>query len=190
MGAGPSIVWTLRPISQGLDSSARESERNLTLWLSLRRELSQVNQLIVRAEALVPEQRAEVERISESIQDVPKFKARADEKYRELVRMLDEQRQILDQRQREVQDLAQRFEIAQRVTGMGKLVSLARESFERENRWFDSMLRAAPAGLSGSVQEAIQRGEKIIELKREIRKERAKLGLEARAGNAQVQGAP
>ena len=71
--------------------------------------------------------------------------------------------------------LDRQVELAYRVTGMGRLVSLARESLEREGRWQESMLRVGSADIPPEVLEQSAKAERILEIKRLIDSENTRI---------------
>lgn len=169
-------TWQLRALkndaiaNQPVDDSRRSQER---LWVLLRGELADVDERIRSLEHRVPEQRAEIEKLTELVAEGETLKRKASQKFgaaRDELRSLQE---TLALREQEVKVRAASLEVSQRVTEMGKLVLLARESLSREWRWIDSMLRTESGDDSHDLQEAVQRGEKIRELNREIARERA-----------------
>jgi hypothetical protein len=66
---------------------------------------------------------------------------------------------------------------------MGRLVSLSRESLDRENRWIESNLRASSATetsaasvrASQELEQEIARGERVMQLKEQIRQQRERI---------------
>ena len=172
--------WWLRPVRDGSEET-RSRESETAQWLAVRAALDQVDEEIRIAEQRSPEMRVEIERLTEYVTEGRSLKSRADQKFaleKENLRRVSEK---LLARQKEAQELESRIELSQRVTEMGKLVSLAREAREREGRWIDSMF-AGSAAAAGS-EEDLQKAAGILEVKRALELEQDRIArLEASGG--------
>jgi hypothetical protein len=75
----------------------------------------------------------------------------------------------------QVAELKSQVELARNVTSKGRLVSLARESLDRENRWLETMLKSEPSAEYLRQQEATLRAREILEINRNIAYERQRI---------------
>ena len=162
--------WSLRlvPVSRaetGLDAKEIET------WLRLKAELDTVEDDIRKAERRVPEQKKEIEKISAFITEGDSLRARAEKKFQDVSRQLEKASEELHQQETAAQDLEERLVLAQAVTDMGKLVSLSRQTLERENRWIDSALGGQIPPLAEDFSQALERAKKIMGVKRAIAEE-------------------
>jgi len=71
--------------------------------------------------------------------------------------------------------LQRQIELAQGVTAMGKLVSLSRETLDREARYVESMFRAAPVEISSDHRGEQSEADRIFQLRRDIQEERRRI---------------
>ena len=162
--------------------------KELQLWLLLRNELAAVEAQIVQVEKQAPLQRQEIERLTNIITEGTGLKLKADQKFLQVKSELSLAQQKLKTKQEEASKLEGQINISQRITGMGKLVSLARETLEREARWVDSMLKSNPSKDDlQHLEEEFRRAEQIMELKRAVELEteriaRFNMGLEQGSG--------
>jgi hypothetical protein len=147
----------------------------IQLWLRLKAELADVDEQIQAAEAKVPEQRKEIEKLTEFITEGNNLRARADEKYRNVRAELDRRKEVLKAKQAEAKDLEKKIVLSHSVTPMGKLVSLSRASLEREARWIDSLLRTGPVETNEDLDLAVDRGKSVLSLKGQIEQERERI---------------
>jgi hypothetical protein len=161
--------WQLAKI-EDMAPVAQRDERELTLWLSLRYELLEVREQIAGLEKQVPAQKAEIDKLSAFISEGTRLRSSADEKFLKVKEQLREAQLELKQLQEEARKLEAQLDLAQRFTGMGRLVSLARESLEREGRWIDSMLRGDVVSTQSEIERAVARAEAVARVKREIQK--------------------
>jgi uncharacterized coiled-coil protein SlyX len=172
--SGRKGSWELVPV-QGANQPAENVGEEVRLSLLLKGELSDTEYRIAEAQREVPEQRAEIDRLNEFVTEGEKLRARADEKLRALSDELGKTRQLLKVKQTEAERLSDQFDLAQRVSGMGRLVTLSRDSLDRETHWFNSVLRSEPQQSSSDLEQAVERGQKILALKREIMAERERI---------------
>lgn len=167
--------WSLRALQEEPPLATAADSAMIRLWLLLQSELSDVEEKIAQAAQEIPLQKEEIERLTNLLTEGQELKSRANEKYAlardELHRALEE----LENRRQEAKRLEASFEVSQRVTAEGRLVSLARESLEREWRWVDSMLRAGVKDQSEDLQAAIDKGQKIFDLKQQLELEKEAL---------------
>jgi hypothetical protein len=178
--SGTTGSWELKPAAVGQENNAPaavDSSADTRLWLYLNAELTLVDERIAAAQLLVPKQKEEIEKLTDFVTKGDALKRRADEKFMAVKEELRRQNEVIKQKRDAMKQLESAFDIAQRVTSMGKLVSLSRESLEREARWVDSMLKVSSAAGSEKLAPALERAEKIIALKQEIQQERRRIKI-------------
>lgn len=167
--------WRLKPIESGLDNLPMEQREGLRQWLTLRTELNYVENRLARLEVVLPEQRQEIDRISTVINEGEELREEGDLKYRAAQGRLKKLETQLAKKHEEAAGLQAKVNLAHKVTKMGRLVTLAREAAERDNRWVDSMLRSGSREFSTELLTAIRRGEQISEMQEKIRKEELRI---------------
>jgi len=179
--------WVLQAIRE--ENPSRDDSRlaEMRLWLLLDSELKDVSNQIVLAERRVPEQRLEIERLTQVLGEGQKFRSKANEKFTLAQQELKQAQAALLAKREEVAGLEAAYDLAQRVTPMGRLVSLSRESLEREWRWVDSAIKSQGPVQTEEFLAAIEKGEKILVLKREIALEEIK--IRALGGDVGTEGA-
>jgi len=165
--------WELRPVSF---VEQDRNQKDLKLTLLLQAELQDIDLKIREAELRVPEQRAEIDKLTVFITEGERLKARANERFAIAKYELEKAQKELTAKQSEAKKLQEALDITQKLSGMGKLVALSRESLEREGRWVESMARSTGGAVPGDLDAAVERGEKIISLKKEIAEEQNKIG--------------
>lgn len=165
--------WSVRRVESSPTSTDRDAE--IRHWLALKGELSDVGEEISLIERRIPDQKAEIEKLTTFIEERERLKSSADDKFEEVKESLRESQVELRELQDEARKLEAELDLAQRFTGMGRLVSLSRESLEREGRWIDSMLRSDIVSSQRNVEVAVARATKIAALKRDIAAARAEL---------------
>jgi hypothetical protein len=135
-------TWTISPVTVEPKDSADIDSKQVRDWLVLKAGLVDA---VARYESLsqnMAKQKAEIDSLSGYVTEGGDLKARAAKKLDGIKREQSDARQLLERKQKEAKELEDRIEIAESVTRMGRLVSLSRESLERESRWADSMLRS------------------------------------------------
>lgn len=167
--------WKLRPADLR-GSESPESMRYLQVWLSLKAELHEADRKIAATEKALPEQEAEIEKLRQFVGEGVQLKRNADRKLEEEKAKLEEMEAVYAKAAEEVLKLKQQYELAQRLTPMGKLVALSRESLEREGRWIEAVLKGGGAALplSEEMEEQVKKGERVLKLRREIELEKRK----------------
>lgn len=119
--------------------------------------------------------KSEIDRLTGFLNDGELLRGSAQKRLSEERQKLAEARKLLAEQQAEVKKLDRQVELAYRVTGMGRLVSLARESLERERRWQESLLRVGTADIPPEVLEQSAKAERILEMKRLIDSENERI---------------
>ena len=171
---GQAGNWTLGSIVRAEPADSVASS-DLRLRLLLKSELGNIEQMIKKAEKDVLAQREEIEKLTELLVEGEKLKGKANEKYKAAVAQLNEQELTRAARQEAARKLEASFDISQRVTPMGKLAVLSRESLEREWRWVDSMLRSHVEERSDEFSRAVENGARVSQLREAIALEQARI---------------
>lgn len=143
--------------------------------LTVRSELESIYSKIKENKERQSAANAEIERLTGFLNDGELLRGSAQKRLSEERQKLSEKRKILNAEQAEVKKLDRQVELAYRVTGMGRLVSLARESLERERRWQESLLRVGTADIPPEVLEQSVKAERILEIKRLIDSENERI---------------
>jgi len=174
--------WWIQRV-ESLDTPA-DGDTEIRHWLALKNELSDITAEIRAIEKRIPDQKVEIEKLTTFIEERERLKSSADDKFEEVKDSLRGSQGELKRLQDEARKLEAELELAQRFTGMGRLVSLSRESLEREGRWIDSMLRSDIVSSQRSVEVAAARAVKITTLKKEIAAARAELAARRSGSSA------
>lgn len=164
--SGHSGNWTLKPAASR--RMERIDGRDFELWALLKQELQEIDSRVAEAEGRVRAQRAEIDKLTNFVTEGQRLRKRADEKYEEVRQQLKNAEGGLQRKQEEADLLEKQIENSQRVTRMGKLVSLARDSLEREGRWIQSLLVSSPGGDPERLEAEYLRGLRVLELKQQI----------------------
>lgn len=172
---GKEGSWGLRRISESLSKAIAIDVVDTRLWLMLRSELRGLDAEIDKARTIVPEQRREIEKLTNFITEKSQLKTNADQKYEAEQAASRKISADFQKKHEEVDKLRKQIDLSQKLTGMGKLVALSRESLDRENRWLQSMLRSSVGDDSSELDEAVKRGERILDLRRQIEIENEKI---------------
>ncbi len=174
LSSGLEGTWRLEPI-RALPGDVGQGAQEVRLWLMLKAELEEVEARIGEFERRVPEQRVEIEKLTSLLTEGEELRSRANEKFGSV----KEERAVADREfkseQQKVQRLEASLEIAQKVTGMGKLVSLSRESLEREWRIVDSLLRSSAGSSAEALKAEFEKATTVLELKRQVEVEGAEV---------------
>ena len=143
--------WVLEPYS----FPSRSTDKELEVWTRLRAESAEVEKQVQTLRAEVPKQQAEIDRLTSFVTDAEKLRARAEQKYQSLLTTIETQKKEMQVRREELAATQERLRIAQRVTRSGRLVSLSRESLDRDFRWFDTFRSTEiPPELRPSLERA------------------------------------
>jgi len=170
--SGREGTWKLEPI-RAPPGDVGQGAQVVRLWLMLKAELDDVEARTREFERRVPEQRAEIEKLTGLLTEGEELRSRANEKFGSVQEGLAQAERELKQEHQKVQRLEASLEIAGKVTGMGKLVSLSRESLEREWRIVDSKLRSSADASAEDLEEEYERATRILEVQGQVANERA-----------------
>ncbi len=144
---------------------------SLRLWILFNAGLRDVEKLLAELESRIPEQKKEIEKLSSFIEARDGLKANADKKFEEERGKADKLRQELAQKESFVEALQKKVDLAYRVTDMGKLVSLARESTEKDRSWVQSQLKGSGEAETPELNEAYEKAKRIVTIRRQIAEE-------------------
>lgn len=164
--------WTLNLYPQQEDNLTAEPE--VIELAKLRADLEATIRQASLSEALLEGRLAKLVELNKDIADQQGLAVVAEERFDLIRNNLVKQKKILAQKEEQVTELQKQLEVAQRITAMGKLVSLSRESLERESRWVAAVL--ASAAQYGDIdEETLKKAHTIVELMDEIEQERLEL---------------
>ena len=172
----PKGDWYLRSISPGDDHDNNNEQSVVYELLTLSAEIRKIDQEINVQELTVSQQKSEIERLTYYLTEGNALRHNTDKRYAEKKRELADLQNEKKIKLEEARKLRERFEIAQRIGGMGKLVYLARNAVELESRWFESMYSSSRSGIGSDFDEVVARAERIMALKEEIRSESIRRG--------------
>ena len=168
--------WQLKKLGESSDEISASMKADLHLWLLLKSEQNDVTEKLTKYVDLISSQRNEIQKLIKFITDRETLRTNADKKLNAERNELLALQNKFAQRQQEVRKLEKQVELAYRVTPMGKLVSLSRESLERDGRWIDSMLKSVPSDMDIELTEnQIAEAEKVLSLKKQIELENEKI---------------
>ncbi len=148
-----------------------EMEHDARSWVLLQAERAVWDEKISKIDAIKNVKLEDIERLKNFVTDKPRLRAGADAKYAQVAEQLQAARDQLIVRKEKAQRLAGSLALAQRVTPFGKLVTLARESNERELRWIESMLRVGDRVGPAGIDDEVRRGIEILNALAGIRRE-------------------
>ena len=188
LSSGRRGSWNLMPVASTDSAQSEIGDRDLQKWLQLRAELVDVDTQISQAESHSPELSREIERLTNLISEGQALRSNADKKLRDEWDQLKNLRTQLSKKQSELRKARAQFDLSQRVTGMGRLVALSREAYEREERWLKVNLQTDTQPPSPEQQKELERAQKVAELRRKINLQEAVIAkLE---GGSQGESAP
>lgn len=148
---------------------------SLRLWLLFNADLRGVEKRLAELESRIPEQKKEIVKLTTFIEAKEGLKANADKKFEEEKGKAEKLRQELAQRESSVDALQKKVDLAYRVTDMGKLVSLARESIEKDRSWVKSQLKGSGEVETPELNESYDKAKRIVTLRRQIAEENDKI---------------
>lgn len=130
--------WRLESVANGV---LPVSQDQLKHQAQLRSEIDQLRTIEQTITGELIQLENEYETLSKFISDEQGLMRKAQSKLLSERELLEAARQELKQVEAEGRDLESKLKLAERLTNMGRLVSMARESMEREARWADAVLR-------------------------------------------------
>lgn len=175
LSSGREGTWHLTRVE--VVALAPEAESEVRLWLMLKNELVDLEARTRQIEVKLPSQRAEIDKLTSLIGEGETLRIRANDKLRSAQEDLHKVQSQVTEKQKEVKQLEDAFQISTKVTGTGRLVSLARDSLDREWRWLDLLMRSDIESGSTELDLAVGKAERVLAVKREIASEQDKLLL-------------
>jgi len=149
-----------------------ELENDLTRWFSLWQELEQIEDEIQVSQRQADDQSAAAENLRRVVSEGDTLRKTADVRLgrtdSEMEAAVEELRSRQEQLDRKLRD----FSLTQRVSTEGRLVFLSRETIQRESRWIELSLQLLAPETSIGFDQALERAERVRELKEAIAKER------------------
>jgi hypothetical protein len=176
-------TWTLRRIPP--DPIAPALKDDLTRWFALWQELDSVEGEIQKAQQEVDERTSSVDNLRAYVTDEETLKKTADQRLGRADSELDAARAELSDRQAQLDRAIRDFELTERISPQGKLVFLSREAIQRDSRWIELTLKLLAPETSPGFHQAVERAQRIKELKRKIAEER---DVAVRRGEAERYG--
>lgn len=174
--------WRIAPLKSHGEMDSQQSEK-WQEWLFAFSERAEVRAKLDGARLRVKEQQDEINRLTEVITESRELQDDGAQKFERSRARLKAAETDLSKKREEAAQFEKRLAMAYRVTQMGKLVTLARESLHRENRWIDSLLKTANKDITPELQDRYRRGLEILELQDHIALERQRMNaLQDREG--------
>ncbi|NMC63301.1 MAG: hypothetical protein GYA55_09050 [SAR324 cluster bacterium] len=167
--------WTLHLLDSNLIRTYENTETSDINWLALKTELDEIEAKLALSEKRIPEQQKEIEKLMSYIDEKESLKANAEKKYNDEKMRAEKLKEALVQKQSEMERLEQKVRLAYKVTEMGKLVSLARESLEKDKAWIQIMLGHNVETETPEFQEAYNKAKRIVTLKRQLAEEQERI---------------
>jgi hypothetical protein len=168
-------TWKLQALTLLPHSSWRMDDADLDHWLRLQSELDTAIHAVHDSKEKVQAQKAEIEQLTEFITDADRLKGRAEKRFLKVKADWIALKESVEQLRLEAKNLERQVALAQRVTQKGTLVSLARESLERESRWVESMFRSEVNNSGAEFMNGVRYGERVMSLREQIAREREKI---------------
>ena|GEM_PF-3921701 len=150
-------------------------QRDAQSWVLLQAERATWDEKLAKIATIKDGKLDEIERLKNFVNDKLRLRAGADQKYAAVETQLQAVHDELNGRKEKAQKLSASLALAQRVTPFGRLVTLARESNDRELRWVESMLRVGDQAGPAGIEDDVQRGLEIMGLKDQLVRERARI---------------
>lgn len=167
--------WELRSVAvqaQRLGGlSAEALQERASIFQRYRKLEAQRKQMKAKRD----KQLKEIETLNNFITNPESLKERAADRFTKVQRQYADLKEAVDALMNQASKLESQVALAQRVTQQGTLVSLARESLERESRWVESMLRSDRQGNQRGFREGLAHAEQVLRLQADIAKKREEL---------------
>lgn len=169
---GRSGTWKIRPLKGYKTELSKEDQSSTHLLLLTKRELDEVETKLAAAELKLPQQKKEIQRLINFIEQKEGLKSNADKKFNDEKIKAEKLRKELSEKQNTLERFEKKVELAYRVTDMGKLVSLARESLAKDRAWIQAMLgSSSQEEESPELQAGYDKARRIVKLKSQISEE-------------------
>jgi hypothetical protein len=167
------------------DPIAPALKDDLNRWFALWQELESVEGEIQAKQQEVDDRKASVDNLHAYVSDEETLRKTADQRLGRADSELDAARAELSDRQAQLDRSIRDFELTERISPQGKLVFLSRQAIQRDSRWIELTLKLLAPETSPGFQQAVERAQRVKELKRKIAEERDAL---ARKGEAERYG--
>jgi regulator of replication initiation timing len=169
--------WRLHTLKENSSYNAF-NEKVVRDLLGLKSEIISLSEQISEKEQKIPMLKSEVEQLTNFITEDKSLRLTAEKKLEDLMKKVEEAGVKSNEKKQELKVIKERYDLVQKLSPAGKLVSLARETLERESRCIDGQIRiASGAVLSDYDPEILMRGEAIAQLRKEIATEKKKIDL-------------
>jgi hypothetical protein len=143
------------------------------LW----REVEELEGAISGARGAADRNRDALANLHYYVDDSDTLRRTADRRLGRTDSQVEAAREELRQRQEQLDRGISDFELSRRISSEGRLVHLSRETLERESRWIELTLKLLAPETSLGFDQALERAERVRELKRKIADQR-KLNLD------------
>jgi hypothetical protein len=163
-------TWTLQRVPG--ETIAPALKDDLTRWFALWQELESVEGEIQKAQQQIDERKASVDNLHAYVSDGEILKKTADQRLGRADSELDAARAELSDRQAQLDRAIRDFDLSERISPQGKLVFLSRQAIQRDSRWIELTLKLLAPETSPGFQQAVERAQRVKELKRKIAEER------------------
>lgn len=173
---GQRGTWTL--VRRSETAITQTEQGDLTRWYSLWREVEGIEQEIAQARIVTDRNRDSVSNLNHYVGEGQALRATANRRLGHADSQVEAAREELSQRQEQLDRSISDFELTRRISPEGKLVHLSRETLQRESRWIELTLKLLAPETSLGFDQALERAERVRELKRKIAEQR-KAKLEA-----------
>ena len=182
-------IWQLQRMPASQVDMSQDEQSRVKAWMVLSGELEDVEARIAASDRRLTEQKSEIEKLGDLVAEGNSLKTRADRKYQDVQSELAGLREELSAKRAEASKLEASILLSQRVTPTGHLVSLARESLDREWRWLEAMYRAGPVVDNKDINDAAARADELLALKKAVLLEQDRIAaIATRMGAASEAG--
>ena len=160
--------WQFNPLAEPPVAQSPAEVEPVRAFVSAKAQIEALDQRAKVSEMTVAQQKTEFSKLTHFITEGESLKRNANNRYETAKSELDKVKKIAQTKRAEAKALSDKLLLSQRFTEMGKLVSLARESIDRENRWTDSIIKSSIAVNNPDLEAAVQKAERIAALKNEL----------------------
>lgn len=165
-------TWELESVDLQADQIGPGKASELQHLALLRAELDTVERQLELSRQELSANLEQVNKLTEFVTNPESLRTQSDQRF-EAAEIKERQlKEQLTKLSAEVGKMQQQVNLAYKVTQRGRLVSLARESLEREGRWVESMFRSQVGSGSADLTPILERANQIAELRQQINAER------------------
>lgn len=167
-------TWEVGMVRPTQNSASAGEDADPTLWLSLKAELAAAHGAQGAFQSEIASADTQLKELLAALEDEEQLKREIARRTEEVTGLLRKTRDEVGTIRKKATTLAAQLQVSLRVAPMGKLVSLARESSERETRWAESVaFRSGPPVLD--MTEDLARAQRIELLKQQIAEEELRI---------------